>query len=191
MSAARFSVLMVCSGNLCRSPIAEQLLRARTSGYPISISSAGTIADDGKPMPDEAAAISRRYGGDPSNHYSRLLSEAQLRDADLVLTATRAHRSAVVQMLPRMSRRAFTMNEFARLAAGLPEAGAELWLDPAGVVDAVRSLRGFVAPPESPDDDDLEDPYRRPLEVYEAVGARIHEQIALIAEKLCPRGAYR
>lgn len=190
MTRASFNVLMLCSGNLCRSPIAEQLLRSRTKGHAIRVSSAGTIADDGRAMPDEAAVISRRYGGDPSTHVSRLLTEAQLREADLVLTATRAHRGAVVQLLPRMSRRTFTINEFARLVSGLPETERATLANSASIVDAVRSLRGFVAPPENPDDDDIEDPYRRPFEVYEAVGARIHEQIARIAEKLCSRGSY-
>jgi protein-tyrosine phosphatase len=191
MTASGFNVLMVCSGNICRSPIAEQLLRARTNGHSIRVSSAGTIADDGRPMPEEAAVVSRRFGGDPSTHLSRLLTEAHLREADLVLAATRAHRSAVVQMLPRMSRRTFTINEFARLIGGMAETGQDHLLDSAGVVDAVRSMRGFVAPPDDPDDDDIEDPYRRPFEVYEAVGARIHEQIAVIAEKLCARGVRR
>lgn len=75
--------------------------------------------------------------------------------------------------------------------SALPESGSDVLLDPAHVVDAARAMRGFVPPPENPGDDDLEDPYRRPFEVYESVGARIHEQIALIAEKLCLRGAER
>ena len=191
MPAAGFNVLMICSGNLCRSPIAEQLLRARTAGSGIAVSSAGVIAENGAAMPSEAAIVSRRYGGDPSTHLSRLLTVEHLREADLVLTATRAHRSSVVQLLPRMSRRTFTINEFARLLGNIPESEWAGLLDSASVVDAARSLRGLVAPPENPDDDDLEDPYRRPFEVYEAVGARLHEQIALIAEHLSCRGAYR
>lgn len=182
---------MVCTGNLCRSPIAEQLLRARTSGYSIQVSSAGVIADNGAPMPEEAARVSRQYGGDPEGHRSRLLTEAQLREADLVLTATRAHRSSVVQLLPRMSRRTFTISEFVRLSSSVAEHDGLALLDSADVVDAARSLRGFVTPPENPDDDDLEDPYRRPFEVYEAVGAQIHERIALIAERICLRGVRR
>lgn len=191
MSEASFNVLMVCSGNLCRSPIAEQLLRARTRGCPIRTFSAGVIADDGVTMPEEAATLSRMYGGEPGGHLSRLLTEAHLRAADLVLTATRAHRSSVVQLLPRMSRRTFTINEFARLLGAVQESGRAALFGSEGVVDAARSLRGFVAPPENPNDDDLEDPYRRPFEVYESVGARLHEQIALIAEGLCPQDVRR
>lgn len=157
----------------------------------MQISSAGVIADDGAPMPEEAARVSRQYGGNPQGHRSRLLTEAQLREADLVLTATRAHRRSAVQILPRMSRKTFTISEFARLLNSVAERDGLTLLTSADVVDAARSLRGFVEPPENPDEDDLEDPYRRPFEVYEAVGARIHEQIALIAERLCVAGARR
>lgn len=175
---------MVCSGNLCRSPIAEQLLRARTIGYPIRISSAGTIAHNGKSMPDEAAEVSRRYGGDPSGHLSRLLTEALLIDTDLALTATRAHRSAVVQILPRMSRRTFTINEFARLVGALSDTERDSLTESASVVEAARSLRGFVAPPENPEDDDLEDPYLRSIHVYERVAESLHLSIDGIADVL-------
>lgn len=135
-------------------------------------------------MPEEAAEISRTYGGDPSTHRSRLLTEAHLRAADLVLTAAREHRSAVVRMLPRSSRRTFTITEFARLAGAIPEAERESLVDLPRVVDAARSLRGLVAPPNDPDDDDLEDPYRRPFEVYEAVGLRIHRSLGAIVTAL-------
>lgn len=188
MVEAVFKVLMVCSGNLCRSPIAEQFLTTRTRGCPVVVSSAGVMARDGAAMPDEAATISLRYGGRPEAHRSRFLTEAQLREVDLVLTATRAHRSSVVRILPRMANRAFTINEFARLLEALPPRGSAAPFDAVSVVDAARSLRGHVSPPENPADDDLEDPYRRPFEVYESVGARLHEQIMLIAEHLYPRG---
>ncbi|WP_425471539.1 low molecular weight phosphatase family protein [Sinomonas susongensis] len=180
---------MVCSGNLCRSPIAEQLLRARMNGYAVRVHSAGVIAEDGARMPQEAATVSRRYGGDPSGHRSRLLTEAQLRESDLVLTATRAQRSAVVRLLPRMSRRTFTIREFSRLVRALLDHDAESHRDPAGLVDAVRSLRGFVTPPEDPSEDDLEDPYRRQIEVYEAVGASLHlciETIVVALSRIVP-----
>ncbi|MEA5456997.1 low molecular weight phosphatase family protein [Sinomonas sp. JGH33] len=189
MVGVSFNVLVVCSGNLCRSPIAEQLLRARTAGHPVIVSSAGTVADDGAPMPEEAAMVSRRYGGEPSGHRSQLLTESHLRSADLVLTATRAHRGSVVQMLPRMSRKAFTISEFARLLGAVPEAERATLADTASVVDAARSLRGFVSPPDEPEHDDLEDPYRQPFEVYEAVGARLDAEIGIIASGLWPSEA--
>lgn len=191
MAGSTFNVLMVCSGNICRSPIAEQLLRARTAGHSIVVSSAGVIADPGAPMTEEAARVSRRYGGEPDGHRARLLTRAHLGDADLVLTATRAHRGTVVQLVPRMSRRAFTLSEFARLVSAVPEHEWGSFEDAAALVDAVRALRGFVPPPDEPDDDDIEDPYRKPVEVYETVGARLHDEVGVIADGLRLKGVSR
>ena len=114
-----FAILTVCSGNICRSPLAEQLLRAGLSDWAdLTVSSAGTIAMEGDKMPDEAAALSVRYGGSPSAHAARQLIEAQIRQADLVLGMSRDHRRAVVQLLPSASRYTFTLREFARLVVG-------------------------------------------------------------------------
>lgn len=184
MVGSTFTVLMVCSGNICRSPIAEQLLRARTRGRPITVSSAGVIARAGAAMTDEAAMASRSLGGDPTGHRARRLSEDHLRGTDLVLTATRAHRSSVVQLLPRMSRTTFTISEFARLVAAVAQNESSSLDNAASLVDAARSLRGHVPPPHEPEDDDIEDPYLRPLEVYERVAAVLNSEIEVIATQL-------
>src|SRR3954465_9921582 len=107
MTDEGFSVLLVCSGNICRSPIAEQALRARADGA-VLFSSAGTIARDGSPMTEEAALLSRRLGGDPSGHLSRRLTRAMIQEAGLVLTAAREHRARVVEAFPRASGYTFT-----------------------------------------------------------------------------------
>ncbi|MDY7557708.1 hypothetical protein [Cryobacterium sp. 10C3] len=93
-----FSILVVCTGNICRSPLAEQLLTTRltNAGIPVLVTSAGTYAMVGKGMPDEAAALSVRYGGDPRAHVSRQLTARLVADADLVVTADREHRGEVV-----------------------------------------------------------------------------------------------
>ena len=114
-----FAILTVCSGNICRSPLAEQLLRAGLSDWTdLTVFSAGSVAMEGDRMPDEAAALALRYGGDPSAHAARQLVEAHIRQADLVLGMSREHRRAVVQLLPSASRYTFTLREFARLVAG-------------------------------------------------------------------------
>ena len=110
-----FRILTVCTGNICRSPLAEQLLRRELAGVDAVVSSAGTGALVGHPMADRAAAYSRRLGGEPDAHAGRQLTSALLRESDLVLVATRRHRKAVVELLPRASRSTFTLREFARL----------------------------------------------------------------------------
>lgn len=170
-----FRILTVCTGNICRSPLAEQLLRVGLDGLDVAVNSAGTEALVGRPMDERAARYSAQSGGDPSKHRARQLTVEQLRDADLVLTASRDHRRRVVETLPRASQYTFTLREFERLLATLNiDDQAEI----ASVGDAVQrattlvaiaaSNRGVVAPLENPDDDDIVDPYRQDDAVYES-----------------------
>ncbi|MGH1525400.1 low molecular weight phosphatase family protein [Leifsonia sp. L25] len=185
--ADEFTVLVVCSGNICRSPLAEQLLAARlkASGRPVRVSSAGTVAEQGFAMDATAAEISRRYGGDPSAHAARPLTEELIADSGLVLTATRQHRAAVVSLLPRASRYTFTLAEFARLSGGLAGTLPDGVVDAPSLVEAVAAERGHVLPPEDPSDDDIVDPYRQTPDVHEAVAARIDSLAGIVA------GAFR
>jgi protein-tyrosine phosphatase len=101
----------------------------------------------------------------------------------LVLTATRDHRAAVASLVPRASRYAFTLNQFARLAASTARAELDAITDPLDRVAAIAARRGF-APPEHPDDDDIDDPYLEPIEVYERVAAQIDAATRVIAAAL-------
>ncbi|WP_232466244.1 low molecular weight phosphatase family protein [Diaminobutyricimonas sp. LJ205] len=174
-----FTILTVCTGNICRSPLAEQLLRAGMAHWSeVSVASAGSGALVGKPMTDQAQALSSRFGAtDAAAHIARALTVEHVRAADLILALSREHRRAIVELLPRASRKTFTLRELARLIADVPaeelEHAARLdSSDVAGrfaeLVDVAASRRGLVAPPESPDDDDVIDPYRQPDGVYEA-----------------------
>jgi protein-tyrosine phosphatase len=181
-SSALFTILVVCSGNICRSPLAEQLLRARLAGAAdrFHLSSAGTIADDGVPMTNQAAALSTQYGGAPAGHRSRLLTAVQIESADLVLTATRAHRAAVVSLVPRASRYTFTLKEFAALVDSLDHEDLASLTDPASVIEAAAAQRGYA----QHDDDDIEDPYRRSDDVYERVAMLTAEVVRTAAAAL-------
>ena len=97
-----FRILTVCSGNICRSPLAEQLLRAGLAGIDgVSVGSAGTVALVGEGMTPEAQGLSVRFGAaDAAAHVARLLDEQAIRDADLVLGLAREHRRAVVELVP-------------------------------------------------------------------------------------------
>jgi len=186
-----FRILTVCSGNICRSPLAEQLLRmglAQVDG--VSVGSAGTIAMVGEGMPAEARALASRYGvPDAAAHVARLLDESLIREADLVLGLAREHRRAVVELVPAATRKTFTLREFAHLAtsvtdADLADAASSPFAEPVEAnptldarlreaVVAAASLRGVVVPFESPDDADVIDPFRRSAAVYEASAAQI------------------
>jgi len=134
-----FSVLFVCTGNICRSPMAERLFRARVDpAVPITAASAGTAGLPDWPMDAPSALALREFGGDPEGHAGRRLTETMVADADLILTAETTHRSVIVQADPPAFRRAFTLREFGRLGAALGPLGAPV------TVDALRERVGEV-----------------------------------------------
>ncbi len=135
--------------------------------------------------------LSRMYGGNPDAHRARVVTKELVATADLVLTATRAQRGAVVQLVPRASRRTFTIREFSRLLASIPADDRISLTDLCLLVEAARSRRGFVEPPGNPDDDDIEDPYLRPVDVYQRVAARLDVEVQTIAAHLTPGGILR
>ena len=133
-----FRLLLVCTGNVCRSPMAERLLvaglaeRSGEGGRGVEVSSAGTGALVGEAMTPETADLVSRHGGDPTGHRARQVTPQLLAEADLVLALTREHRAAVAQLHPRVLRRLLTLREAGRLAPlvaveGLPEPVEDRW----------------------------------------------------------------
>ena len=113
-------VLIVCTGNVCRSPFIERVLAASLPpGSGVVVSSAGTGALVGRPMEPLAAAQTQRYAGSPAGFAARQLVPGLVASADLVLTATRKHRGEVAAMHPRALSYAFTLVDFAELVADL------------------------------------------------------------------------
>ncbi|WP_200838952.1 hypothetical protein [Microbacterium sp. 1S1] len=177
------TILTVCTGNICRSPLAEVLLRQRLAPLGIRIHSAGTHALEGHGMQEPALELAALAGADPAiaqAHRARYLVEPYLADADLILTMAREHRSAVVKMMPGALRRTFTLREFARLASTLSteealetarQTDGSLQDRFAAVLRAVGDQRGLT--PAPPEDDDVVDPYRRSRETYALSGAQL------------------
>lgn len=175
-----FRILVVCTGNICRSAQAEQLINARISqgseelASVVEVESAGTGALVGVGMPAEAAELSKQYGGDPAGHTARQLAVDHVRAADLVLVMAAEHRSAVVRLLPRASRNTFLLTEFAALLENA-EQNLESQTENLSSLSVQESLRGAVKsasarrgylPPEDSKLVDVTDPYRRSEDVY-------------------------
>lgn len=171
-----FRVLFVCTGNICRSPLAQLILAHHLSDISeIEVVSAGTQALVGSPVPEPAARLAAEHDLIVEGHRAAQLDTRAVEAAGLVLTMAREHRTHVVQASPRAIRRTFTLREFARLVpiaqpqlphalSGISPATVDGALDAA--VGLVGSLRGVTEPPESPADFDVEDPYRRSDDVY-------------------------
>ena len=91
-------ILMVCTGNICRSPLAEALMRAKLEDLGVDgtdVSSAGTGAWEGAPASEGAYLVGLEHGVDLSDHRARLLTGALVRESDLIFTMARHQRARV------------------------------------------------------------------------------------------------
>lgn len=121
---SRFSVLLVCTANHCRSPLLEFLFRSRVDacGLPWDLRSAGVHATPGQPPHPQVAKLVRDLDVDTESWRSSQVTPAMIERADVVLTAADEHRAAVLRLMPSAVNRTFTFLQFVHLAkAGTPD----------------------------------------------------------------------
>ncbi|MFC0863445.1 hypothetical protein ACFHYQ_14185 [Sphaerimonospora cavernae] len=174
-----FHILFVCTGNICRSALAERLARSALGpGSPLSVISAGTRAAPGRPMAERARRELARLGGDAAGFSSRPLTAELVTTADLVLAASSEHRAAVVTMHPLAAARTFTIAEFGALARAVPAENIARHREPVRrahtLVTETRALRGLVRV----DQPDIADPYGGSRRDFRDAARRIAESLA-------------
>ena len=185
-----FEILTVCTGNICRSPLAAVLLQQALAPLGARVTSAGTQGLDAAPMTPEAQRLAVELGADAAAvdaHRSRYLTEFELSSPDLILAMSREHRRRIVELAPARLRQTFTVREFARLAADTADDDIRGAADAAGTdasarvraaVAAVAGMRGMSAPPADPAEDDVIDPYRRSWETYQRSAGQLAPAVA-------------
>ena len=98
------SVLVICTANICRSPMAEVLLLHKLAQEDVpgewTVSSAGTWASDGIPASESGVLVMQEQGLDTSGHRSRVVTASLLAEADLVLTMTGGHAESLRAEFP-------------------------------------------------------------------------------------------
>lgn len=185
-----FRVLFVCTGNVCRSPIAERLARHEldlrlgpAAAGRIVVESAGTWGHEGAPMEAHAATVLGEYGANSVGFTGRELLDEHVIAADLVLTATLDHRSQVISMGHSAGLRTFTLKEFTRLVRRIdpgtlpdPRGGAALTGRARALVRAAAARRGWLLA-ATPEADEVGDPYGAPLGMFRNCGEEIFDAL--------------
>ncbi len=149
-------ILVVCTGNLCRSPIIETLLKAELPH--LHIESRGTHAPVGEPWHPLALQVLAERGHVVSGQAQQLTAR-DVRAATLILTAEGWHRAEVVRLDPTAENRAFALLEAARLLRDAP-------LVPTDVRGLTTALAHRLRAQRTEHDDDFADPFGSTIDVF-------------------------
>jgi protein-tyrosine phosphatase len=199
-----FTVLHVCMGNICRSPMAERLFTlamrerlarqaaaARADELLLSHSAGTGGWHAGEEMNPPAARQVRARGGDVDGFAARRLRSEHIDAADLVLTATADQHEYVVALRPDAAARTFVLGEFGRLLAAVdasvlppaaPSADA-IYARGVALVEAADAARRGAPPMPG---DDLDDPWGRGDQCFSRVADEIEETVVPLAGVLLP-----
>ena len=183
-------ILVVCTGNICRSPYVERRLAGLLAGTDADVSSAGTRALVGAPIEPGSADLLAAAGGSTTDFAARQITPAILAQADLVIAATQVHRAEAVRVNPRVLRRTFTLGELADLVRDADLAAEASDTDPAQpwarrLAEMALRRRGlFRARPA--EESDIPDPYQRGTAAYAIMASEIEKALLVVGPALRP-----
>ncbi|MGO4270673.1 low molecular weight protein arginine phosphatase [Paenibacillus sp. TAF58] len=190
-------ILFVCTGNTCRSPLAEGLLRIRVhqEGLAAEVRSAGVSAVTGGPISRNSASLLQEAGFKDSIH-SLAIQESEVNWADLILTMTMGHKRAVIQRFPGAMEKTFTLKEYVEDDAYILQAieereqlVTELQLKQALSQAVSVEERSRISKLEQAIPDfDISDPYGGSLEVYRQTAEEIGGSLDKLIRKIRVRG---
>ncbi len=106
------TILFICTGNICRSPMAEGLMRHALNGMNIRVLSAGVGAGHGQPPSGYSVRALQEWNIDISQQYSRPLTLELVEAADLILGMTQSHVDAVLMMYPEAAEKVHRLRDF-------------------------------------------------------------------------------
>lgn len=148
-------LLVVCTGNSCRSVMAKGLLRKMLQGrQDILVASAGVAALPGFRPTRETIEVMAQHGIDVSSHLTQRLTNQMVEEADLILVMERIHKQEILNRVPSAKKKVFLLREFAECIPG-PSVDIE-----------------------------IPDPIAKPMDVYESCFRVIQELAEKVVKKL-------
>lgn len=181
-----FRVLFVCTGNICRSPMAAAILkyRAEERGYPVAVASCG-LMKSGRPATEHGVSVMADWGVDVSQKVSRQIDHNMVRGSDLTLAMATHHARRAVGEDPSGRHKIFLLRELVQIASVIGRrhvaAGesADEWIRRA---DAARTVSYVDDVPEF----EVEDPIGEPRYAYEAMQQDLDQQVNHLLGHLWP-----
>ncbi|MCM3338669.1 low molecular weight protein arginine phosphatase [Paenibacillus sp. MER TA 81-3] len=188
-------ILFVCTGNTCRSPMAEAMLRhlAEDRSLDLDVKSAGVAAWDGTPISEHAAeALAEQQITSHRTFRSTALNEEGIQWADIILTLTFGHKQHVLQRFPHAADKTFALKEYVEQDGAVVDEREQL-------LALAAELQLKLALGEEPTEEerkqlfelqrrapsmDVADPFGGTLEQYRMTAAEIREALHLLLDKL-------
>ncbi len=174
-------ILLLCTANQCRSPMAEVLLRARRPT--LEVQSAGRLPGGVGASPTAVQVVAER-GLDLSKHVSQTATPGLVAESDLILGMAREHVRDAVLLRPEVRGRAFSLKDLVRRAEAFgprsPSQSLEDWLGLVGRERTTNDLLGASAT------DDVADPIGQSVSRYRACADELDDMLARLADLAFP-----
>ena len=141
------SVLLVCTGNSCRSVMAEELLKKllkELGKADIVVRSAGIRALNGYPPTNETIEVMKEAGIDSSGFKSTGITDELIKEADLILVMSTIHKLEIIKRVPAAASKTFLLSDYGRDDKGYRTVNQEI-PDPIGLpVLAYKTCLGMI-----------------------------------------------